>query len=59
VIGYTADADIWCPACAEEVYGPLTEDTEDREGNLIYPIFAVGEWKDTPICNSRREALID
>jgi hypothetical protein len=41
------------------VYGPLTDDTEDGEGNLVHPIFAIDEWEYPPICNSCREALVD
>ena len=39
VIGFTADADIWCKDCAEEEYGP-DDVRSDREGNLVNPIFA-------------------
>ena len=59
IIGYTADADIWCPACAERVYGPLTDESEDHEGNPVHPIFAIDEWEYAPTCTSCREALID
>ena len=59
VIGYTADADIWCPQCAWEVYGALTRDTKDHEGNPICSIFACEEWDDAPVCNCCREPLLD
>ncbi len=44
VLGYTADADTYCPKCAEEIYPTGT----DKEGNEVYPIFADNEWG-TPI----------
>ena len=59
VIGYTADADIWCPTCAQEAYSPLSTDTEDHEGNLVHPIFAVEEWDYPPVCNRCRDPLTE
>ena len=59
IIGYTADADVWCPICAREAYGPLTEVTEDHEGNPVHPIFAVEEWDYPPVCCRCREPLIE
>ncbi len=38
VVGYTADADMWCPDCATAKYGDPPE--TDREGNLVHPVFA-------------------
>ena len=56
VLGYTADADTYCPTCTFKRYGPEPEGCpgcnhhrwEDSEGNLIGVIFADSEW-DTPI----------
>ncbi|MCE5255007.1 MAG: hypothetical protein LLG45_12525 [Actinomycetia bacterium] len=59
VIGYAADADIWCPACAREAYGPLTDQSEDHEGNLIHPIFACDEWDYPLVCHCCHEALTE
>jgi hypothetical protein len=46
VIGYTADAAMWCPDCAEREYPGCTDgDTvvEDGEGNEVHPSFAGDE----------------
>jgi len=60
VIGYTADADIWCPECALEAYGSLGRDTDlDYEGNPIHPIFACDEWDYPPVCNCCCGSLIE
>ena len=40
VVGYTADADMWCPDCAARQYGNLTDDTADREGNTLGAVFS-------------------
>jgi hypothetical protein len=49
-VGFTANADVWCPACAETIYPGLTVDGQsatDDEGNEIYPIFVGDEgWAD-------------
>ena len=39
IVGWTADAEIWCPTCAEKVYGDLSGERHDREGNVISPVF--------------------
>lgn len=47
VVGYTADADTYCPLCASTIYGDglsIKSDTTDREGNLVGPIFVDSEW---------------
>ena len=59
IIGYAADADVWCPACAQDAYGPLTSDTQDQEGNPVHPIFAMDEWEYLPVCTRCQETLID
>ena len=45
VIGYTADADIWCLSCANRTYGvtPNGPDRLDHEGNTVHPIFSTDE----------------
>lgn len=52
VIGYTADADTFCPACAREWYGNVDADPAplDHEGNEVHPIFADSEWDSIPAC---------
>ncbi len=49
ILGYTADADIYCPDCAERRYGPDREGRLDREGNEVRPIFASdsSEWSES------------
>jgi len=47
VLGYTADADCYCEACATLKYGGTDADTLDSEGNGLGAIFADSEW-DTP-----------
>ena len=49
VVGFTADADVWCRDCAARAYGPavLTDRTvRDGEGNEVAPIFVsdLGLW---------------
>jgi hypothetical protein len=41
VIGFTADADIWCLDCAKATYGADPEGglREDGEGNTVHPVF--------------------
>ena len=52
IIGYTADADTYCPSCAIRYYSQsdnvIEEDTLDGEGNPVNPIFGDAE-TDTPI----------
>jgi len=51
VLGYTADADCWCPACARDAYpGCETGDVEGHEGNMVHPIFRDSEWDTPPYC---------
>lgn len=50
VIGYTADAAVWCLACAEKRYGVLRSGghrVQDGEGNIVQPLFH-GYESDTP-----------
>lgn len=50
IIGFTADADFWCPDCASAVYGPDIWDDQievlDSEQNPIHPVFALDEEPD-------------
>ena len=48
IVGYTADADMWCPPCARLVYDRRIDgilrtirqgDAIDREGNTVAPLF--------------------
>ena len=40
IIAFAADADLWCPECAESRYPGCAEgDVLDREGNVVTPIF--------------------
>jgi rubredoxin len=53
VIGYTADADVWCPTCAARNYGaadvgpnhePRVADFAlDSEGNEVHSIFSTDD----------------
>lgn len=43
VIGYAADADIWCPQCL-----PYDTDGTDSEGNEVQPVFE-DEEVDSPL----------
>lgn len=60
VVGYTADADVWCAACADGAYGPGVM-RSDSEGNLIQPIFLsdVYQWDEgcEPHCNKCGEGV--
>jgi len=40
IIGWTADADVWCDDCATAAYGPDEDGRKDNEGNPVSPIFA-------------------
>lgn len=55
VVGYTADADTYCPPCARNIYGDDrlgAIEVRDREGNLIGPIFADSEWDYAVTCSN-------
>lgn len=54
VVGYTADADVWCPDCL-----PYDTDGRDSEGNDVHPIFAGDEKADEEYCNACRCKLIE
>ena len=62
IVGYTADADIWCGECAERVYGPDKDDDSrtDSEGNPVHPLFASDEWESEACgcCGCRLDELI-
>jgi hypothetical protein len=44
VVGWTADADAWCNACAEDAYGEDSPTRLDSEGNPVNPVFASDEY---------------
>lgn len=48
-VAFTGDADIWCPDCAQEKYGPDRQDGSrlDSEGNEVHAVFS-GYESDTP-----------
>ena len=54
VMGYAADADTYCPDCAEEKY----PDGLDNEGHEVYPIFADSEWDRAVYCAACGEYII-
>lgn len=69
IVGYTADADIWCPECAALVYdrtvdGVLRTVADEREtfravdfeGNDVHPIFSSDEY-DGDTCNRCGEEI--
>lgn len=48
-VAFTGDADIWCPACAVEKYGPeLDAPRLDDEGNEVGAIFSTSFESDVP-----------
>jgi len=54
VVGYTADGEAGCPACAVARYGiahPI-HDRKDREGNAVHPVLAAHEWEYRPGCGA-------
>jgi hypothetical protein len=54
VMGYAADADTYCPDCAEEKY----PDGIDNEGNEVGAIFADSEWDRAAYCAACGEYII-
>lgn len=61
IIGYTADADIYCPPCARDIYGAGISTgigIKDREGNLVAPVFADSEW-DYPVSCGKCHQFIE
>lgn len=47
IVGYTADADIYCPDCTDAKYGPDITARRDSESNRVHPVWNDSEW-DTP-----------
>lgn len=47
VVAFTGDADIWCPECAEERYGPDSLERKDYEGNRMHAVLPTKE-EDAP-----------
>lgn len=72
IVGYTADADVWCPECAALVYdrrvnGVLRTVRDEREGfnaidfegNSVNPIFASDEGADEMVCNRCNQPIME
>ncbi|CAB1129416.1 conserved protein of unknown function [Candidatus Hydrogenisulfobacillus filiaventi] len=38
-VAFAADAALYCPECAERLYGPDRSGRLDREGNEVWPMF--------------------
>ena len=45
VVGYAADADVWCTRCL-----PYDPEGLDGEGNPVAPVFAGSAWDYQPVC---------
>lgn len=61
VVGYTADADVYCPLCASTIYGDGISGEngiKDHEGNLVAPVFAEAEF-DYPVSCGKCHVFID
>ena len=56
IVGWTADAEVWCDYCAWEAYGPEHDERKDRAGNDVHPIFAWDECNDE-VCGDCGEGL--
>lgn len=56
VIGYVYEAGIHCPDCSESRFGDLSQDHEDREGNIVTPYF-LGDSSSDDFCDTCLEAL--
>lgn len=56
VVGYTADADVWCCLCAYRFYGKA-EGREDSEGNPVHPIFSSDVCHKGDVCSHCEEEL--
>ena len=59
VVGYAADGEAWCPACAEARYGPAhpAHERRDREGNAVHTVFAGDESTYEPVCSACGAAI--
>jgi hypothetical protein len=57
VVGYTADADVYCPSCARECYGSVDTGAVDREGNEVGVIQADSTWDYQPTCTVCRAEI--
>ena len=62
IIGYTADADTYCPSCAIHHYtrfdDVIYKDTLDREGNPVSPIFGDAETDNPITCALCHEPIV-
>lgn len=52
VVGFTANADIYCPECAARLYGPDTPARRDREGNGVHAVFSDSVWDAPQHCGA-------
>lgn len=61
ILAWTADADMYCPGCAADLYPGLDEGTaRDAEGNEPHPVFADQEDEITgDCCGSCHEPLVE
>jgi hypothetical protein len=60
VIGYTADADIYCVPCAVRLYGSDKNGTApvlDHEGNVVHPIFSTDKLQGDECCGACHEPI--
>ena len=57
VVGYTADAAIWCPSCAQLIYGEDGPIRCDSEGNDVHPVFASDELTPGEVCTRCSEVI--
>lgn len=56
IIGYTYDADIHCPECANAA-GMDIEGATDSEGNESHPVFACDELDGLTCCDCHEESI--
>ncbi len=49
VVGYAADADVWCEDCL--IKAGYSTSGRDSEGNDVYPVFA-GEMEEGECCGA-------
>ena len=52
VVGFTADAAVYCSDCAEKRYGPDAPARLDREGNRVHAVFSDSEWDSPQHCGA-------
>lgn len=61
IVGYTADASVWCTLCGEAKYPGCDGDADvyDGEGNAVHVIFASDEGWEEDTCAWCGEKLKD